>query len=192
MQDKHKKYLIYTKLGVLLNHKDINRAKKSRKPVSNKSKSTKIVKNNSFKPSRMLIFSAIFAIIGLVSLAQSFAAPSSNRGGGKPSGTNYTLSTSLIMDGNVDGLLNFKDQLTFVRKPEATTANWVDVACSQAGRVVYTETRGFFSEYPWGTTYTLGPTGYWTGGAADCKATWYTLSNNKRVVYTTLTFSVNP
>ena len=84
----------------------------------------------------------------------------------------------------------FGDNVTF---GYAYSSNYVWVAnkCYQGGTLVYSETRGFYPGYPWGTTYTLGPTGMWTSGSASCTADLITTSRKGTVTLASTSYSVS-
>lgn len=68
---------------------------------------------------------------------------------------------------------------------------WVETDCYQNGRLVYTETRGFFASYYTAPVFTLGPTLSWTSGGAACTASLFsTDSNGKRRDLASTSFSV--
>ena len=105
-------------------------------------------------------------------------------------GSSSSSSVSLVLLDAASSTATFGDQVTFSVSTSVST-KWVVANCYQGGRVVYSETRGFFPSYPWGQTFTLGPTGYWTSGAADCTAELFTTSRKGNVTLATSSFTVD-
>jgi hypothetical protein len=133
---------------------------------------------------RTLAFTLLSATLGLA-VAPGIADA------GKPtaSGSSSSSSVKLVLLDPTSTVASFGDQVTFSVSTSYAT-KWVVAKCYQAGRMVYSETRGFYPEYPWGQTFTLGPTGYWTGGAANCTADLITTSRTKQVTLATTSFNV--
>jgi hypothetical protein len=132
---------------------------------------------------RILIFAAAFAVLGVASLASSYAARRDNPTAGSG-------SIQLVLLDPTKSEPRFKDQLTYSVSSDQK-ASWVDTECNQGEIPVYTETRGFFDEYPLGQTFTLGPSSTWTSGGAVCTAELYTLTDdNRRISLATTSFSV--
>ena len=124
---------------------------------------------------------AAFLVLGVPSAA--FA--------GKPGGGSgqSTISVKMVVDNNSNGLPNYNDTITF-NVPTTSYKTWVELRCYQNGASVYAQSAGFFAGYPWAPNYQLA-SAYWTGGAANCSAVYYTESNSgKRVVLSTLAFGV--
>ncbi len=147
-----------------------------------------------YNPKALLIVSAAFAIVGIVTLASSLAAPGGKGGGGGKGGhTSGKGSISLVMvtDVNSDGLPNYGDVVTFNVSTTSTTQPYVRLDCYENDVWVLSTTAGFFDGYPWPWTrnFTLDWSQYHTSGAAsDCTATLY----NGGATYATLKFHVNP
>ncbi|MBX4201272.1 hypothetical protein KW803_00035 [Candidatus Saccharibacteria bacterium] len=162
------------------------------KTKSKKRSSSSSLKNKkTFSKGQLGFFALLFAVVGCFMLAVSLAAPA---GKGKPgsSGGGGSLSLVMVTDANSDGLPNYKDQVTF-NVVTTVYSKWVELLCYQNGTLVYSQQAGYFPEYPWGTTYSLGPTYLWNGGAADCTATLFTTGNHgRRVVMATIPVHVNP
>ena len=66
---------------------------------------------------------------------------------------------------------------------------WVVARCYQNGTLVYEQANGIFAT-SLNQIFTLGPTGYWTGGAADCTAYLQNWSTSKHTTLATLNFHV--
>lgn len=133
---------------------------------------------------QLFVWALIFAFIGALTMYSGFALTHNSNGS--------SLSLRMVQDANNDGAPNYGDVVTF----NVTTTQaypWVTVNCSQNGNSVYSQTAGFFPSYQFPKTYTLGPTQSWSGGAASCNATMFTVSSNGRDKnIATLNFSVNP
>ncbi len=155
-------------------------------------KRKKLIKDRyTFPGGQVVVFALAFAVVGVIALTSSFAAPRGG-GGGKPSGGG-TISLAMVNDQNVDGQPNYGDSIRFNVSTTATTEPHVRLQCTQNGTLVYTAQTGYYASYPWpwSQTFTL-KSGAWTGGAADCTATMYSLSNTGRTTdLATLKFVVN-
>jgi len=116
-------------------------------------------------------------------------ATNARGGGGKPKpGGGGSLTLVLYTDKNGDGLPTWGDTVTFTVSTTATTEPTVSLSCSQNGAVVYGATSGFYDSYPWPWTKNMTlSSGAWTGGAADCTATLFPVSDRSNVL-ATLTF----
>jgi hypothetical protein len=108
--------------------------------------------------------------------ANSLMAPSSINGAdAKKPGPATGQTGTIALVGNP--FPSFGDTVTFEVFTTATAYPWVTLRCYQNGALVSQESnavgRGLF---------TLGPSGLWTGGAADCTATlenWDNYSSKK-------------
>jgi hypothetical protein len=141
---------------------------------------------------QILIYIVLFAGMGIVALAQSFAAPANK--GGKPSGgSSGSLSLIMVDDHNVDGLPNWSDTVTFDVQTSATSSPYVTLKCSQGGTTVLTGTAGFWDGYafPFERNMQLSSPS-WTGGAADCTATLWSSDGKKTKTLAITNFHVNP
>ena len=103
------------------------------------------------------------------------SAPTARGGGGKPGGGGSTTggsgSISLVMVNDVGTSgTSLGDTVTFNVSTTATTKPWVTVKCFQNGTLVSKESNGIFPT-SLDQIFTLGPTGFWQGGAASCTAT---------------------
>ncbi len=81
------------------------------------------------------------------------------------------------------------DKVTF-KVSSSISSVWVKVECYQNSKMVYTDSRGFFPSYPWGQTYTLGPTTVWTSGPASCKGDLITTTKRGTSVLASTSFNV--
>lgn len=124
---------------------------------------------------------ALVLTAGLLAVAPTAyaAKPSASGGGkgGKPAGG--SSSFSLVLLDSTDGVAHWGQRVTFDIQTTQTDKPYVDVACSQAGSVVYRNSAGYYSGYPWpwNQTMTLSSQA-WTGGDADCSARLYSVSNS--------------
>ncbi|MBX4197235.1 hypothetical protein KW801_01615 [Candidatus Saccharibacteria bacterium] len=147
-------------------------------------KQSYLKKKQTFSGAQILLFTLVFATVGAVAIWQSLAAP--HNGGG----TFYTGTVSspiILNDANSDGLVNFNDQITFKVTSNAPYP-FVRVMCYQGSTKVYEKSQGFYSGWLWGTDYGLNSPG-WPGGAADCTATLYSQTSNKKGVITQTTMA---
>lgn len=121
----------------------------------------------------------------VVLAAAAFAGPVDAAKGGKGGGTSGGGSDGtgdgssvalVILDGSAPSI---GDLATF-NVSSSTETVWVAAKCTQGGQVVYQENHGFYPSYPWGQTYTLGPTSLWESGDASCTAELYTVSGRKQ------------
>jgi hypothetical protein len=110
---------------------------------------------------------------------------------GKPDrGTSSGSSLSVVVKDGPDALPNFGETITFA-VTSSVERKWVDLTCYQGGQWVYTQSAGFFPDYPWAPDYRLASV-YWTAGAASCDARLYTqTSNGKQSTLARLTFTVS-
>ena len=81
------------------------------------------------------------------------------------------------------------DMVTFDVKTSVAEP-YVRVTCYVNGIAYYMEMHGFFSSYPGGQTFTLGPNWIWTNQAANCTAELTSFARGKTGVLATQTFTV--
>jgi hypothetical protein len=132
----------------------------------------------------------VAAVAALVLVPASFAGKGG--GGGKPGGGGTTTgggTIALVLINSTDGVAHFGQKVTFSVSTSSTSQPWVDLTCSQNGTVVSKQANGIFAT-SLNQTFTLGPTGLWTGGAADCTAALQNWSSSKRTTLATMTFHV--
>jgi len=122
----------------------------------------------------------VAAVLALMLAAPSFA--------GKSTISLVTLnaSTTGASTGPTMG-----SQVSFNVSTTATSKPFVDVQCYQNGTWVYEQWQGFFAGWTGGQTFTLGPTGLWQSGAADCTADLVSLDSYKPRVLTSMKFHVS-
>ena len=90
-------------------------------------------------------------------------------GGGSTGGSSGSISPVMVNDVGTSGT-SLGDTVTFNVSTTATTKPWVTVKCFQNGTLVSKESNGIFPT-SLDQNFTLGPTGFWQGGAASCTAT---------------------
>jgi hypothetical protein len=126
------------------------------------------------------------------------AALAARGGGGKPSGGGTpvgggTLSTpKMVADLNGDGQPSFRDTVTFVVQTTSTAYPYVTLRCYQGGTLVSSDSNAMFT-HSLDQNFTLGPTGAWTGGAANCTANLENrdAKNGSIVVLASTSFTTN-
>jgi len=133
----------------------------------------------------------IAALAALLAVPTAFAGKGGG-GGGKPGGGGTTSgggTIALVLLNSTDGVAHFGQKVTFNVSTSSTTQPWVDLQCSQNGTVVSKQANGIFPT-SLGQVFTLGPTGLWTGGAADCTASLQNWSSSRHTTLATMTFHV--
>ena len=121
-----------------------------------------------YAPHNLALLTAFLAIA--LAAGSAIAAKPAGGGGGA---AKSSLALVVLDQGarTVEGATaHFGGQVTFDVSTSETTRPWVDVQCVQGGTVVYRQWHGMFDSYYTEPNFTLGPTGYWTGGAASCTA----------------------
>jgi len=129
------------------------------------------------KPHARTILVYAIVVLALALVPAALAGKGGNDGGkaGNNSAPTYegTLSGPvLVVDTNGDGMPNAGDSITFNVSSTAAYP-FVSLTCSRNGSQVVQQTLGFFGG--WSRTFYLGGL-VWTGGAADCVATLYSVS----------------
>jgi hypothetical protein len=136
--------------------------------------------NQIIRTKRLALFAAALSVALLVLVPTALAG----KGGGaghKPGGggSGGSSSFTLVPLNSTDGLPHWGQQITFNVTTTATTEPHVSIACYQNGVMVATTQTGYYASYPWpGTQNITLASGAWTGGAADCNARLYSLSNS--------------
>lgn len=126
-------------------------------------------------------------VVGLMA-STVFAGRGGNGGGGKPSSGGGSIAL-VVMD--ADGVANHGDNVTFNVTTSATRP-FVALNCYQGGVWVYSNSVGYFADYPWDQWFTLASM-TWTGGSADCTAKLYTTKDGTRTtILATLAFTAAP
>jgi hypothetical protein len=142
-------------------------------------------------PHRKHLVAPLIASVIVALAVPAFALAGKGGGGGAPggSGAGSGGSISLVPLYTHSGGPVFRDQVSFSVSTTASNPSVVN-KCYQGSTLVSSETRGFYPDYPWGTTYTLGPTYVWTSGAATCTASLTTASRKGTVVLASIRYDV--
>lgn len=134
-------------------------------------------------------------VVGLAA-GTTFAAKGGGAasGGGKHGGGGTGGSGSLVLvlayDANGNGSANWGDSVTYTVTTSSTTSPYVSTVCKQGGIVVLSTNAGFFDSYPWQSARTVPlKTDRWTGGAASCVATLYSMDGGSQTNLSSLPFS---
>lgn len=132
--------------------------------------------------------SSITALLIVGLMAGSVAA--GKGGGGKPGGGGGTSGTIVMvpMDGATEA--HYAARVTFTVSTTATPYPYVHLRCYQDGGLVAEGRQGFFPTAIGNEWFYLGPTGNWTGGAADCTATLEKYGTKNWTVLATTSFHV--
>lgn len=132
------------------------------------------------KPAAILLVLSL-AVPTFALVPASGVAARGGGGGGKPGGGGGTID--LVLLNSTDGVPNYGEKVTFNVSTSATSYPWVTLKCTQGDSLVYQASKGIFPT-SLGQEFTLGPTGNWRGGEADCTATlenWDSYSKNGRI-----------
>jgi len=99
---------------------------------------------------------------------------------------------SLVLVNSGDNQANWGEKVTFDVSTNATNYPFVALNCYKNTTLVLGGSAGFFPSYPWPSTqdFTLR-SNVWTGGAADCTATLYSVDGGRETVLATLDFHVD-
>jgi len=139
--------------------------------------------------SQTLAQSSVIAILIVGMMAGSVFA--GRGGGGKPGGGGTTSGGTIAMvpmDGATEA--HFAARVTFTVSTTATPYPYVHLRCYQGGGLVAEGRQGFFPTAIGNEWFYLGPTGNWTGGAADCTATLEKYGTKSWTVLATTSFHV--
>lgn len=144
-------------------------------------KRKKLIKDRySFPGGQVVVFTLAFAVVGVIALTSTFAAPRGG-GGGKTNCSGCSLSVKMVTDNNNNGLPNWNDTITFNIVDPNTTAPHVEVLCYQNSTLVYSATGGFFAGYPWPWSVNMPlASDAWKSGAADCTANLYHIASTHK------------
>ena len=111
-------------------------------------------------------------------------------GGGKPGGGGGETGTiGIVLLNSTDGVPHYGQQVTFAVSTTATSYPYVTLKCTQNGGLVYEATKGIFPT-SLGQVFTLGPTGNWQGGDADCTASLEKRNSRGATTLASMTFHV--
>jgi hypothetical protein len=132
--------------------------------------------------------------VALLALALALvpAALAGKGSGGGGGGGASSIALVLSTDINGNGVANWNDTITYKVSTSATSAPQVKTACYQNGALVLHADAAFYAGNPFAYMDWLQLTsGMWTGGAADCTATMYTMSHKGTVTLAALNFHVD-
>jgi hypothetical protein len=130
----------------------------------------------------------VYAVIALVAAALVPVGLAGNAGARK-NGSSLSL---VVLDSSGNAAAStapqWGSQVTFDVTSNAAYPS-VELDCSQSGALVYQQIVGFYPTFA-DQTFTL-KSFYWTGGAASCNATLYTMTKNgSRQTLATMSFDV--
>ena len=131
---------------------------------------------------------AVVALVALVLVLVPAAVAGKGKGGPSPTAPAGTIKL-VPLNPSPDGLVHYRQQVTFDVYTSATAYPWVLLECSQNGSLVYQYSKGIFPT-SLGQIFTLGPTPAWTGGDADCRASLQKWDGRKKTTLATLNFHV--
>jgi len=115
-----------------------------------------------------------------------------HHGGGGTTSGGGSLTLSMVVDNNRNGLPNWGDTITFKVSTTATTEPHVNVTCYQGGVAVYGAATGYYASYPWPWTQNMSLSSQsWTGAPADCTAVLQAYSGTSVSTLATLNFHVD-
>jgi hypothetical protein len=139
----------------------------------------------------IMLFAVVFAVIGVVSLASSYAARNPDRG----HKLNYAWSVT-------PNPATYAQKITVsVSSSEVPPARLMKVECSQNGTLVLAdydafETTDFMSSatgYSASTEFVMGPTSKWQSGGANCTVGLGYLDNKSQFkAVSSTSFTANP
>jgi hypothetical protein len=131
-------------------------------------------------------FGVFVITVALVVGPAAFIALAKGRGSHGASAS----TLEVVMVDPTDPVANYGDLVTFVVATSETGRPFVQLSCFQGRDLVFSQSAGFFSGYPFTQSYGLWSV-YWTGGAADCTAQlYYFTTNGRERVIATLDFPV--
>jgi hypothetical protein len=134
----------------------------------------------------MLIASLLVVLVS----GTAFAGKGGGKGGATTGGGTVTMAMSV--DNNGNGTPNWADSVTYAVSTTATTQPYVSTVCKQGRMLVLSTSAGFFAGYSWPSAQVVPlKTDRWTGGAADCTATLYSMNGGTRTNLATLPFHVD-
>lgn len=151
--------------------------------------------SNSRRATTLMAVTAAVMALFLVLASTAEAAPGGNGKGKGPDKTTAGNSQGSGQDSSAlsiieEGPYNYGDQIHFAVSTTKTDYPWVRVTCFQGGELVYSQSHGIYESYDFEQTFTLGPTGRWTGGDASCNADLIQWVNGDARTITSLAFGV--
>jgi hypothetical protein len=131
----------------------------------------------------------VFVLLcALMMIALPAMAARGGSGAGKGGGGGTTGGGTVSI--NEVAPYHFGQTITFAVSAPGVAQPYVLNQCRQNGTVVSSELHGIFDGYIFGQWFTLGPTGMWTSGAADCTAQLMDYSGRKPAVLASTSFHV--
>ena len=124
------------------------------------------------------------------SLTIALPAMAARGGGGPGKGGGGSTTGGGTVSINEPAPYHFGQTITFTVSAPGVAQPYVSNQCRQNGTVVSSELHGIFDGYIFGQWFTLGPTGMWTSGAADCTAQLIDYSGRKPAVLGSTSFHV--
>jgi hypothetical protein len=145
------------------------------------------------RTSRIALFAAFAAALLLVPTA--FAGKGGGGGGGgrkPPSGGSGTVQLVVVSSPLNDNLPHWSGSVTYTVSTTATTQPYVSTKCYQGSTLVLSASAGWYASYAWpdARTVTL-QTMAWTGGAANCTATLYSMDSGSPATLASLSFTAS-
>jgi hypothetical protein len=114
----------------------------------------------------------------LTTLAKGGRAGGGSGGGGTTTPPPGGGTISLVLLNSTDGQAHFRKDVTFTVSTTATLYPYVTLRCYQGGTLVNNDSNAMF-DGSLDQIFTLGPTGAWLGGDADCRADLESHSSSK-------------
>jgi hypothetical protein len=142
---------------------------------------------------RIALFAAFAAALLLVPAAFAAKGGGGGGGGGKrpPSGGGSgTVQLVVVSSPLNDNLPHWGGSVTYTVSTTATTQPYVSTKCYQGSTLVLSTSAGWYASYAWpdARTVTL-QTMAWTGGAANCTATLYSMDSGSPATLASLSFT---
>jgi hypothetical protein len=137
---------------------------------------------------RNTIFVVLFTALALA--VASVPAFGAKGGAGGSSITLQLLSTSASTT-TATAAPHFADTATYSVSTPQTSQPWENTRCYQGSTLVFDDWRGLFKSYVLSQSFTFGPTGLWSGGAASCVARLVSFDNGKERTLATTSFDVS-
>jgi hypothetical protein len=141
---------------------------------------------------RSIIVLAVGAMLTSVVIAAPALAKKHHHHHPKTSQTATGASgLSLVLLNSNDNQANWGEKVTFNVSTNATDYPFVGLNCYKSSTWVLSTSAGYFPSYPWPSTQDITlRSNAWTGGAADCTATLYSVDGGNETVLDTLSFHV--
>ena len=125
------------------------------------------------------------------SMTIALPAMATRGGGGAGKGGGGSTTGGGTVSINEPAPYHFGQTITFKVSAPGVAQPYVLNQCRQNGTVVSSEVHGIFDGYIFGQWFTLGPTGMWTSGAADCTAQLMDYSGRRPAVLGSTSFHVD-